>query len=282
LNPWQGINQFLLTYREAFAAMGRIRTWAPFGLFFLVQMALLALLYFGVRPPFTDTLRLGLGFVLPESFFSYPMHLLIIPAVFYSKPLMILLGASLEAVLLGAATLMFVRFAARDLVPGLSKALREVRFGYLQFAIFWLVNFALLWGYSELYQLTLGELWIGFERRRAALQALNFGLSVLINCVLAYSTVIIVTEGARIGETLVRTVKTFGRHWFATIMIVAIGSGIVWPFQNWLLDAPNWIGGFNPEVMLAAIGINALVALLATYLMTAALTFWYLLHRRTS
>ena len=282
MNAWQGINQFLLTYREAFAAMGRTRIWAPFAVLLVIQAGLLALLYFGVRPPLTDFLRLGMGFVLPEGFFSYPMHLLLLPSVFYSKPLMILVGVAFEAILLGAATLMFVRFAARDVVPGLPTALREVRFGYIQFALFWLLNFLLLWGYSELYHLTLGDLWIGFARRRAALEALNVGLSVLINSLLAYSTVIIVTERTRFGETLARTVREFGRHWFATIAMVAIGTAIVWPFQKLLVKAPEWIGRFNPEVMLAAIGASAVSGLLATFLMAAALTFWYLLHRRTS
>jgi hypothetical protein len=226
-------------------------------------------------------MRLGLGFMLPADFFSYPMHLILLPSVFYSKWLMIPVGALLESVLVAAATLMFVRFAARDLVPGFREALREVRFSYLQFVLFWLINFFLLWGYSELYHLTLGDLWLGFGRRRAALAAVNVGLSILINGLLAYTTVIIVTERTRFGETLARSLGAFGRHWFATLTIVAIGTGIVWPFQKALQRAPEWIGRFNPEVMLAVLGASALAAVLATYLMAAALAFWYLMHRRS-
>jgi hypothetical protein len=282
VNPWQGVNRFLLTYREALAAMGRARIWTPFLLYLGVQAIVLGLLVLAVRPPFVDFFASLPRFVIPEPFFSYPLHFLLLPSVYFAK-VSTPFGALIESLLVAAATVMFVRFFAdRDTVPRLGRALTEVRHAYPLFVAFWVLNYLLLLGYGQLFDATLGDLWIGYGRRRMVLEAGRIGLSALINSFLAYSTVIIVTERTSFLQTLGRSLRFFGRHWLATFCFVVVASLLLWPLGKAMQQAPEWIGRFNPEVMLALVGASVLWGTIMTFVLTAVLCFWYLLHRPTT
>jgi len=278
VNPWQGINRFLLAYREALVAMTRRRTWSPFFTLFLVQIVLAVWLYLSVRPPFVDFLRAWPESVIPPQFFGYPLHMLLLPSVLYGR-ILVPFGALLESAMLAAATLVFIQFAQRQALPGLGAALRGIRFGYWQFVAFWVLNFALILGLRALFEMTVGDLWIGFARRRMALEAAQIGLSVVVNGLIAYSTVIIVTERTTFLQTLGRAVEFFGRHWFSTLCIVGFGTLILLPSNLLMQRAHEWIGRFNPEVMMAVLGFSMISAMLAYYLMASVLCFWYLMHR---
>jgi hypothetical protein len=282
VNPWQGINRFLLTYREALAAMRRFRIWSPFLLYLVVQLVVIGVLALAVRPPFVDFFARLPHFVIPEAFFSYPLHFLLLPFVYF-RVLSVPLGALFESFLVAAATLMFVRFFAdRGTVPGIGRALAHVRSGYLLFVAFWVLNYLLLLGYHYLFDATLGDLWVGYGRRRMLLDTSEIALSVLINSLLAYTTVIIVTERASFLHTLTRSLRFFGRHWLATLCFVGIARVLMWPFGWFLQQAPEWIGRFNPEIMLLVMGADVLWGTIMTFVLTAVLCFWYLLDRQTA
>lgn len=278
MNPWQGLNRFLLAIRESLAAMGRARIWVPFVVYLAVQCLLLVWLYYGVRPPWVDFLALLPDFVIPPEFFRYPLHFLLLPGVFFNRVLLPF-GAFLEVLLLASATLMFAQYARREAIPTLAGAWRAVRSRYGQLIIFWILNYLLLLGYRELFDALLGDLWIGYGRRRMLVDALDVSGAVLVNAFLAYSTVIIVLEKTSFLATLRQTISAFGRHLIATFFIVLIGTLIVMPASKIMQQAPQWIGRFNPEVMLGVMGGAIVSGTIATFIMTAMLCFWYLLHR---
>jgi len=278
VNAWQKIGQFFLTYRSVFAAMRRVRVWLPFVLYALIEVLLLTWVYFGVRPPFVDFFRGPLSFVVPSGFFHYPVHMLVLPQVFYR--LLIPFGAVFESLLMAAATWVFVSYFQNRPLPGLSKALSEVKFGFGQFVLFWVISFALLYAYQYLADATLGGLWIGYARRRMAVEAVTVAGSVLMNCLVAYSTIVILAERSRVGSTLMISLRTFGRHFISTFLFVGISALIVYPMNFVLQQAGTWIGRFNPEVMVLVLGANILVGTLAAFLATGVLTLWYLLQRQ--
>jgi hypothetical protein len=281
VNPWQGINRFLQVVWQSMRASARIKTWTPFLLYGLIQVLLAGWLYISVRPPWTDFTRLLPQFVIPEGFYSYPLHLLYIPSVLYNK-LMIPAGLLLESLLMAAATWVFVRYAMQKPLPGLRLAIAEVRFGYGQYMLFWLLNYLLLLGYRYAFDQAFGDLWMGYERRRMLLDIANLGGGVALNALLAYATVIVVVERTAFGGSLKRTFQAFGRHWLATLTIVVLGTLMVYPSGYLISNAPKWIGRFNPEVMLAVLGLSIVLGMLATYFMAASLCFWYLMHRPKS
>jgi hypothetical protein len=281
VNPWQGLNRFLQVVWQSIRASARIKTWTPFLLYGFLQVVLAAWLYVSVRPPLTDFTHLLPQFVIPDGFFSYPVHLLYIPSVLYNK-LMVPAGLFFESLLMAAATWVFVRYAMQKPLPGLSLSLTEVRFGYPQYILFWLLNYLLLLGYRYVFDLAFGDLWLGYERRRMLLDIANLGVGAALNALLAYATVIVVVERTAFGASLRRTLQAFGRHWFATLTIVVMGTLIVYPSGYLIQNAPKWIGRFNPEVTLAVLALSIVLGMLATYFMAASLCFWYLMHRPKS
>ena len=94
-----------------------------------------------------------------------------------------------------------------------------------------------------------------------------------------YSTAIIVTERTTFLQSLGRTVEFFGRHWLSTLCIVGFGTLILLPSNLLMQRAHEWIGRFNPEVMMAVLGFSMISTMLAYYLMASVLCFWYLMHR---
>ena len=253
------------------------RTWLPFTVYMIIQGLLVLFLYFGVRPPLTDFLAGPLGFMIPSEFFSYPTHLLMLPSILYSR-MLLPVDALLQTMLLAGATSIFVHHFRRDSLPTLSTAWAEVSPLYVRLILFWVLNVALLAGSRYLFDFAVGDLWIGFARRRFALDLVSAGLAVGINGLLAYSTVILVVKRSGFRETLFASLRTFGRHWFATIWIVAIGTLVTYPTTFLMQQAPGWIAQFNPEVLLGVVGLSIVSGALAYYLMTSALTYWYLLH----
>jgi hypothetical protein len=258
--------------------MGRIRIWAPFLVYAVVQGLLLAWVFLGVRSPFADFFKGPLSFMVPPGFFSYPMHLLILPQVFYR--ILIPFGALLESLLMASATWIFVFYFQNRPLPGLRKALSDVKFGFGQFVVFWLISFLLLYAYQLAFDATLGGLWIGYGKRRMALEAANVAMAVLVNSLIAYATIIILAERTKLGGTLVRALRAFGRHFIATVLFVGFSSLLVYPVNFILQQAGSWISRFNPEVMLFIMGANILVGSLAAFLATGVLTLWYLLQRQ--
>lgn len=278
MNAWQRINQFLLTYRNAIAAMGRVRIWIPFVVYALIQLALLGLVYLGTRPPFVDFFRGPMNFVVPAGFFHYPTQFLTLPFVFYR--LLIPLGAVGESLLMAAATWIFMRHFQSRALPGLGQALGDVRFGFLQFILFWILGAGLLFGWQFVFQATLGDMWVGFGKRRLALQMGNELMKVIFNGLLAYSTVIIIAERSSLWGTLLRSLRTFGRHATATIAFVALSSLLLFPTQYLIYNAGSWLGRFNPEVIVLVLVANVIVGSLSAFLVAGVLTLWYLLNRQ--
>ena len=258
--------------------MTRLRTWAPFVLYLCLQLAVVVLLYLGVRPPLNAWLQALPDWLLPEGFFSYPAHLLLIPSLLYNRA-MLPMGLFLESLLQAAATWIFLRYALAERLPGLRSAIAEVKFGYAQFVVLWLANYVLLRGSSELFNLAVGDLWLGFARRRAALDLVHVMTGAVFNSLLAYGTVVILMERTSLGATLIGALRAFGRHWLATCTTVFAGTLLSLPLARLLENAPDWISRFNPEVVLAVTGLSLLTGALASYWVSAVLTFWYLLHR---
>lgn len=257
--------------------MGSARTWFPFVIYMAVQGLMVAFLYFGVRPPLTDFLRGPLGLVIPAEFFSYPMHLLLLPSVLYSK-MLLPLDALLQTWLLAGATALFVYRFRGEPLPALRTVLAEVSPIYIQLVLFWALNLVLVLGSRFLFDFAFGDLWIGFSRRRFALDLLQVGFTVLINGLLAYSTVVLVVRRSGFGSACLASVRIFGRHWLATFWFVAIGTLVTYPTTYLMQQAPGWIARFNPEVLIGIVGLSILSGGVAYYLMTSALTYWYLLH----
>lgn len=278
MNSWQRLNQYLLVVSKAFGATLRMGTWTPFLLYLLVQALLACVLYFGVRPPLGNILRALPDAWVPAEFFSYPMHLLLLPSVLYNRA-MLPAGLLLESLLQAAATWMFVKYALGERLPGLRAAVADVRFGYWQFVIIWLLNYALLRGSNELFNLAFEDLWIGFARRRAALDLVHFAVGSVFNSLLAYATVIIVVERTSLANTLRGALRAFARYWLATLVAVLAGTLLTVPLGRLLESSPTWIGKFNPEVILAITGLTLVVGAVASYLVTAILTFWYVASR---
>lgn len=279
MNPWQRTNQFLLVVSRAFGATVRIRTWSPFLLYAIAQAVLTGVLYFGVRPPLNALLYALPDSLVPPQYFSYPMHLLLIPSLLYNEA-MLPLGLFMESLLQAAATWIFVRYALSDRVPNLRAAIVEVRFGYWQFVVIWLLNYALLRGSTALFGLAFDDLWIGFERRRLALEIVHLAFGAVFNSLLAYATIVIVLERTSLPGTLRLALATFRRHWFATFVTVLAGTLLTLPLARVLESAPTWIGKFNPEVILGVTAVTLFVGAIASYLVTAVLSFWYLTHRQ--
>lgn len=277
MSPWQGVNRFLLTYREALVSMSIGRTWVPFAIYIIIQGLMMSFLYFGVRPPLTDFLAGPLGFVIPSEFFTYPTHLLMLPFILHNR-MLLPVDALLQTMLLAAATSIFVHHFRRESLPTLRAAWAEVSPLYIRLILFWVLNVALLAGSRYLFDFAFGDLWIGFARRRFALELVSAGLAVMINGLLAYSTIILVVKRSGFTETISASVRTFGRHWCATFFIVAIGTLVTYPTAFLMQKAPGWIARFNPEVLMGVLGLSFLSGALAYYLLTSALTYWYLLH----
>jgi hypothetical protein len=281
MNSWQRLNQYLLVISRAFGAMLRLRTWTPFLLYLLAQAVLGGVLYFGVRPPLNGFFYALPDYLVPPGYFSYPMHLLLIPSLLYNQA-MLPLGLLLESLLQAAATWMFVRYALSEPVPALGSALRRVRFGYGQFVLIWLLNYALVKGSSVLFGLAFDDLWVGFARRRAALEMAQVVMGSIFNSLLAYATIVIVVERTPLAETLRLALQSFKRYWLVTFVTVLACTLFTVPFGKLLASAPTWIAKFNPEVILAATGLALLAGTLASYLVTAILSFWYLMHKARS
>ena len=279
MSSWQLLNHYLHTWGRAFAAMLRVLTWTPFVVLLLVQLALVALLYFGVRPPLSGVLRSLPDWFLPASFFDYPSHLLLLPSVLYNR-LLPIVGLFLESLLQAAATWIFVRHARSQSLPGLGPAISEVKWGYGQFLLFSLLNFLLLRGYGELLSWAIGDFWAGYSRRQIALEFLQTVVGAALNSVLAYCTVVIVVERTRPLATLALSLRTAFRRGFATWATVFAGTILTWPFSLMLTRAPEWIGRFNPEVVVLLTVLSLMATTVASYLVTSVLTTWYLLHRR--
>ena len=277
MNPWQGTNQYLLVVSRAFRAMLNLRAWLPFLAYALAQGLVMILLYLGVRPPLNALFAAMPKSLVPPAFFSYPTHLLMIPALLYNRA-MIPLGLLLESLLTAAGTWVFVRYARRQPLPGLGRALAEVRFGYLQFMCFWLASFVLLQGSTWLFNLAFGDLWVGFARRRALLELVHLGVGAFFNSLLAYATIVIVVEKTALGATWTRSLAVFRRHWLATIFTVLLGTLLTVPLGRLLETSPDWIGRFHPEVVLVVTGLTLLCGALVSFLVTAILTFWYLMQ----
>lgn len=274
MNPWQKFVQFLLTFRHAFASMRRGRLWIPFLLYALVEVLLVAVVYFGVRPPLADFFAGPLSFMVPDAFFHYPAHLALLPAVFYR--LLIPFGALLESLLIAAATLMFIRHIKRESVPATGSAVSEVKFGYWQFVIFWVLTFALLYAFQTLYGGATGQLWAGYAKRRAAVGVGEFIGSTFFNALLAYATAIIVYERTSLWRTLVRSLRVFFDSPVYTFCFVLFGSLLTYPLATIMGDAADWMGRFNPEVMLLLVFANIVLGVIASFVGAATLAFWYI------
>jgi hypothetical protein len=196
--------------------------------------------------------------------------------------MMVPAGLLIESILMAAATWIFVCHAMQKPLPGFRLSIVEVKFGYAQYMLFWLLNYLLLLGYRYAFDQAFGDLWIGFARRRLLLDFANLGGGAALNALLAYATVIVVVERSAFSESLKRTLRAFGRHWLATLTIVGVGTLIVYPSGYLIQNAPKWLGRFNPEVMLAVLVLSIFLGVLATYFMAASLCFWYLMHRPKS
>lgn len=279
MNSWQLLNQYLFQWGRALGAMFRLRTWAPWGVLLLVQGALLSLLYFAVRPPLSGMLRSTPTWILPPGFFDYPTHLLLLPAVLYNR-LLPVAGLLVESLLQAAATWIFIRHARGQSLPGLCAAVSEVRASYAQLVLFWLLNHALLIGSGALFDLAVGDLWSGYSRRRFALDVAQFLLTATVNSVLAYSTAVIVLERTSPRATLRHTLRALLRHPLATWTTVLAGTLLTVPFSLALGSASEWIRDFHPEVVILILSGSLLASVIASYLVVAVLTSWYLVYRR--
>jgi len=279
MNSWQLLNHYLHTWGRAISAMFRALTWTPFLVILCVQLALVALLYFGVRPPLAGVLRVLPDWLVPEAFFGYPTHLLLLPSVLYNR-LMPIPGLFLESLLQASATWIFVRHARSQSLPRLGSATSEVNWGYVQFVLFWLLNYLLLRGFGELFGWATDNLWLGYSRRRAGLEFAEMVFGAAVNSILAYSTVVIVLERTSPLATLRLALRTAVRSGLATWTTVVAGTLLTWPFSLLLARSPEWVGRFNPEVVVLITVLSLVASMVASYLVISVLTFWYLLHRR--
>ena len=280
MNPWQKLVQFFQTFGRAFAAMRRGRIWIPFLLYGIVEGLLLAFVYYGVRPPFTDFFAGPLSFLVPEPFFHYPVHLALIPAVFYR--MLIPFGALLESLLLAAATLMFVQLIRGVEVPRWRDALAQVKANYLQFVIFWILSFLLIFAFQKYYALATADLWVGYSKRRVMVDIADFCGSAMMNCLFAYSTAVIVVEGTNIAKTFTRSLRVFGGSLIYTMLFVIFGSILTYPFSYMMQNATDWMGRFNPEVMILLVAGNIVVGMIASFIGIATLTFWYVFRQESA
>jgi hypothetical protein len=89
-------------------------------------------------------------------------------------------------------------------------------------------------------------------------------------------------ERTPLAETLRLALQSFKRYWLVTFVTVLACTLFTVPFGKLLASAPTWIAKFNPEVILAATGLALLAGTLASYLVTAILSFWYLMHKARS
>ena len=80
--------------------------------------------------------------------------------------------------------------------------------------------------------------------------------------------------------TLSLSLRTAFRRGLATWVTVVAGTLLTWPLSLVLTRAPEWVGRFNPEVVVLVTVLSLLAIMVASYLVTGVLTFWYLLHRR--
>jgi hypothetical protein len=277
---WQKFVYVFVAYIEAIKAMRRGRLWQPFLLYLLIEFSVVGLLYFGVRPGLAAVFSGPLSFAIPARFFHYPDHLLLLAPVTFR--MLIPFGALLESLLVAAGTLMFVSHFQGQAIPSTAGSIAEVKPKYIQFVLFWLITFALLYGYQMLFGSLTKDLWTGFAKRRMAVEFADIGLSSVINALLAYTTVVIVIGRTSVAQTIQRALRMFRRNFFSTCTFVFVSTLLVFPLNATLRNAGGWMGRFNPEVLLLVVAGSLVAAAVSTFLLVGLLTFWYLQYREAT
>ncbi|MFH2050635.1 MAG: hypothetical protein ABIJ12_14470 [bacterium] len=245
-----GINRLIGLFVDTLKQFGKGRIWGWLLLYFLIDLLVLEAHYYYTSPILHGFMSHWTGLFSEEQvtgFSHYPGHFIMLPYFFEWGKLAV--GLIIEGLLIGAAAILFYEsyvtvpkedcFKFKDLLPS-----------WIHLVLAYLIMNGILVAVSYFVPSLLSE-WLGGSPRRILFfdWILMPGIYVVIVSLFIYMVPSIAVYRDNVLQALARSLKTFFRNPFTTIIVVTIilaGSIII---SNILSNTVTLVENFKPEIV---------------------------------
>jgi len=246
---------------------------APYLIYFVIQMLLLAAYLAGNTGPLAHFWVLPTGGVTPETLGHYPAHLLLLQPIL--GRIEIILEIFLKSIIHGA-TIYLVAEAIRRRKPSLSRAFSTAGRRYPRLLIVSIISSA------AIYAAILSGVWLSSDMEGPAMYAVLGGgiaMGLVVQALFVYTIPCIMIDDSPAAYSIASGISLSLRTFTKTLIIVAVPFMLTIPTILLDIKAEMIALQLSPVFMIHNHVASRVMELLSTYLITASATAIFLARK---
>ena len=263
---------------QCFKSMRNVKTFAPFLIYAILQVALLYSLINFSQSPFSSLLVPIIRKIFGEPALHYPNFYMILTSL-YSQ-INIMLSGIFGIVFVGMATHLFA-LNFKDKKTSLGEAFKTTMSKYLILFLIWVVASVLMLLMIIGLPFVLKEFLQPQYLLGRIFDIVGLLFGIIVSAMFAYSTVLVVLERKKFSQAISNTFSIFFKNSGTSFFLVAVPTAFYFPISYLSRRIDILFSKFSPESMVTVLAIGIFIAFLSSYFQVGSVTRFYLLLKET-
>ena len=263
---------------QCFKSMRNVKTFAPFLIYAILQVALLYSLINFSQSPFSSLLVPIIRKIFGEPALHYPNFYMILTSL-YSQ-INIMLSGIFGIVFVGMATHLFA-LNFKDNKTSLGEAFKTTMSKYLILFLIWVVASVLMLLMIIGLPFVLKEFLQPQYLLGRIFDIVGLLFGIIVSAMFTYSTVLVVLERKKFSQAISNTFSIFFKNSGTSFFLVAVPTAFYFPISYLSRRIDILFSKFSPESMVTVLAIGIFIAFLSSYFQVGSVTRFYLLLKET-
>ena len=263
---------------QCFKSMRNVKTFAPFLIYAILQVALLYSLINFSQSPFSSLLVPIIRKIFGEPALHYPNFYMILTSL-YSQ-INIMLSGIFGIVFVGMATHLFA-LNFKDNKTSLGEAFKTTMSKYLILFLIWVVASVLMLLMIIGLPFVLKEFLQPQYLLGRIFDIVGLLFGIIVSAMFAYSTVLVVLERKKFSQAISNTFSIFFKNSGTSFFLVAVPTAFYFPISYLSRRIDIIFSKFSPETMVTVLAVGIFIAFLSSYFQVGSVTRFYLLLKET-
>ena len=263
---------------QCFKSMRNVKTFAPFLIYAILQVALLYSLINFSQSPFSSLLVPVIRKIFGEPALHYPNFYMILTSL-YSQ-INIMLSGIFGIVFVGMATHLFA-LNFKDKKTSLGEAFKTTMSKYLILFLIWVVASVLMLLMIIGLPFVLKEFLQPQYLLGRIFDIVGLLFGIIVSAMFAYSTVLVVLERKKFSQAISNTFSIFFKNSGTSFFLVAVPTAFYFPISYLSRRIDIIFSKFSPETMVTVLAVGIFIAFLSSYFQVGSVTRFYLLLKET-
>lgn len=265
-------------WMQCFKSMRSIKTFVPFLLYAILQIALLFSLVNFSQAPFSKIFIPLIRKLFGEPALHYPNFFLVLSPL-YSQ-INIVLSGLIGIVIIGMATYVFAGVFTRER-HSINQSFKITMSKYGVLFIVWIIETAFTLLMIIGLPLLLKNLLQPSYSISRIFDMVGLLFAIIMASFFAYTTVLIILDHQKLFQALKNTFSIFKMNSVTTFILIAVPTMIYFPVNFLAGKAPVMINKFSPETITLILGVGIFISFFTSYFQIGSITRFYLLLKES-